>query len=282
MVTVYADILFLLNTLVDYLLLLITGRIAGIPLHRKRYWFAAIIGGGYAVLAVIPCLSFILASAPFKLLFWIIISGVAYGRSCQLIKLTLLLGGLSCSLAGVVLAAATQFNASRFLLISEVLVCSIVLFLIGTRFFLTSMQHHISGNLFPVTLSLAGNSIELAALSDTGNHLKNPVTGIPILVVSPHTLDPVLPASISHLLTELDLKYPTDLPVLIRTVAPELNPQLLPYRSLGCTSGLLLTLQTDWIQIKAHRHKNAMVALAPTNLGFGYSALWGGEWKGES
>ena len=282
MVTIYADILFLLNTFVDYLLLLITGRIAGIPLCRKRYWFAATIGGGYAVLAIIPCLCSVLTSVLSKLLVWFLISSIAYGRSFQLIKLTLLLGGISSSLAGVVLASATLFNTSRFMLIPSLLVVSIALFFIGTDFFHSSMQHNISGNIFPARLSIAGNLIELPTLLDTGNHLKNPVTGLPLLVVSIHTLNPILPSGLSQILLEGDLKNPSGLLNVIRTVAPELNPQLIPYRSLGCSSGLLLTLQTDWIQIKTHRYKNAAVALAPTNLGFGYSALWGGELKGES
>ena len=116
MVTIYADVLFLLNTLVDYLLLLITGRIAGIPLCRKRYWAAAVLGGGYSVLAIIPCLRTILASIPFKVLGWIAISAIAYGFSHQIIKLILLFGGTSCSLAGVVLALANFFDMKYFIL----------------------------------------------------------------------------------------------------------------------------------------------------------------------
>ena len=282
MVTIYADILFLLNMLVDYLLLLITGRIAGIPLCRKRYWLAAIAGGGYAVLSMIPSLRSVLTSVLFKLLIWFLISGIAYARSGQIIKLTLLLGGISCSLAGVVLAAATFFNTDAFMSIPALLMCSVVVFFMGTRFFRSSMQHNVFGNVFYVKLSIAGNSIELPTLLDTGNHLKHPVTGVPLLIVSIHALASVLPPALSLVLLESDLKNPTDLPEQIRTVAPEFNPQLVPYRSLGCASGLLLTLQTDWIQTKSHRYKNAAVALAPTNLGFGYSALWGGERKGDS
>jgi stage II sporulation protein GA (sporulation sigma-E factor processing peptidase) len=280
-VTIYADILFLLNLFVDYLLLLITGRIAGIPLCRKRYWFASIFGGGYAVLAMTSGLRSVLTSVPLKLLVWFLISGIAYGRSRHLIKLTLLLGGMSSSLAGVVLAAAILFNTNPIILIPSLLVCSIVLFSIGTCFFHSSMQHHISGNIFPAKLSVAGNFTELPTLLDTGNHLKNPVTGLPLLIVSIHSLNSVLPPVLSQTLLESDLSNPSGLPELIRTIAPELNPQLIPYRSLGCSSGLLLTLQTDWIQIKTHRYNNAAVALAPINLGFGYSALWGGDLKGE-
>ena len=53
MAVIYADGIFLINTLVDYLIILITGRIAGIPLLRKRFFFAALLGGLYGAAAVV-------------------------------------------------------------------------------------------------------------------------------------------------------------------------------------------------------------------------------------
>ena len=51
---VYLDSVFVLNTLMDYLLILATARLAGIALHRRRYWLAAILGGGYAAAVFLP------------------------------------------------------------------------------------------------------------------------------------------------------------------------------------------------------------------------------------
>jgi stage II sporulation protein GA (sporulation sigma-E factor processing peptidase) len=281
MVTIYADILFLLNTLVDYLLILITGRIAGIPLCRKRYWAAAVLGGGYAVLAIIPCLQTILASVPFKVLGWIVISAIAYGFSHQIIKLILLFGGTACSLAGVVLAMANFFDMKHFIVHPLIVPFSAILFLLGNRIFHTAMRHNVSGTIFQSTLSIDGNTLNLPTLLDTGNCLKHPITGQPILVVSLHALDSILPISLRHRFSQHNLTNPSDLSEFVRSTSPDLNPQLISYRSLGCSSGLLLTLQTDWIQIKTHRYPKGVVALAPTPLGFGYSALWGGELKGD-
>ena len=281
MTTIYADALFLINMLVDYLLLLVTGRIAGLPLCRKRYLAAAILGGGYSVLAIIPHLRTVLASVPFKLLVWIVISAIAYGFSHQIIKLVLLFGGASCSLAGAVLAMAYFFDMKRLTVRPFIVLCTTVLFLLGNQIFHTAMRHNVSGSIFQTTLSIAGNTLNLPTLLDTGNCLQHPITGQPILVVSIHALDSVLPVSLRHRFSQCVLTNPSDLPEFIRTTSPELNPQLISYRSLGCSSGLLLTLQTDWIQFKRHRYTRGVVALAPTPLGFGYSALWGGELKGE-
>ena len=49
MTVIYVDTLFLLNALVDYLLLLAAARLAGEPLRRVRFALGAVLGGGYAV-----------------------------------------------------------------------------------------------------------------------------------------------------------------------------------------------------------------------------------------
>ena len=54
MTVVYIDSVFVLNTLMDYLLCLVTARLAGIPLRRRRYLLAALAGGGYAVAVFLP------------------------------------------------------------------------------------------------------------------------------------------------------------------------------------------------------------------------------------
>ena len=63
---VYVDSVFVLNALMDYLLVLSVGRLAGIPLRRGRYLLAGLLGGAYAVAVFLPGLGF-LAATPVKL-----------------------------------------------------------------------------------------------------------------------------------------------------------------------------------------------------------------------
>ena len=49
MTVVYVDSVFVLNALMDYLLVLCAARLAGIPLRRRRYLLAGLLGGAYAV-----------------------------------------------------------------------------------------------------------------------------------------------------------------------------------------------------------------------------------------
>ena len=54
MTVVYIDSVFVLNALMDYLLLLSAGRLAGVPLRRGRYVLGALLGGGYAAAVFLP------------------------------------------------------------------------------------------------------------------------------------------------------------------------------------------------------------------------------------
>ena len=59
MTVIYVDTLFLLNAMVDYLLLLAAARLAGEPLARLRFLLGALLGGGYAVAIFRPGLAFL-------------------------------------------------------------------------------------------------------------------------------------------------------------------------------------------------------------------------------
>ncbi len=65
MTVVYVDSVFVLNSIMDYLMLLGTARLAGVPLRRRRCLLGAILGGAYAVAVFLPGLGF-LAAGPVK------------------------------------------------------------------------------------------------------------------------------------------------------------------------------------------------------------------------
>ena len=90
MTVVYVDSVFVLNAAADYLLLLSTASLAGIPLRRVRYALAALLGGGYAVAAFLPGMEF-LQAAPVKVVIGVLLALIAYGGEEKLLRLTLLL-----------------------------------------------------------------------------------------------------------------------------------------------------------------------------------------------
>ena len=285
MTVVYADSVFLLNGAMDYVLFLVTARLAGIPLKRRRYVLAALLGAVYAVSVFLPGLNF-LSAFSFKLAVGVLLALVAFGGEEKLLRLVLLLFAVACAMAGCVLAlgllAGSRVPVSNGIFYTDVdektlLIATAAAYLVLTVVFRASARHGVGGELIPITVCVGGRSVELTALHDSGNCLRDPAGGGAVLVAAPGSLNGVLPGSAGKLLTSELLRYPADLLEPLRAAAPALRPRLLPYRAVGVPGGLLLTIRSDWVDVSGQRYEGTSVALSPTALGTGYMALWGGD-----
>ena len=285
MTVVYIDSVFVLNTLMDYLLCLVTARLAGIPLRRRRYLLAALAGGGYAVAVFLPGCGF-LAAAPVKLAVGVCVTLIAYGGEEHLARLTLLLFALSCDLAGCVMAlgvlagsAVPMVNGIFYTDVDTkvLLIAAGSADLVLTVVFRAAARHNIEGEVLTVRICMEGKTIKLAALRDNGNSLREPMGGRPVLVLAYGALDTVLPRPVRQILTRDRLGRPTELLEPLMAAMPGLRPRLLPYHAVGTDSGFLLVIRTDWVEVGGICYQGAPVALAPSALGSGYAALWGGE-----
>lgn len=283
MTVIYIDSVFLLNSVMDYLLLLAAARLAGLPLRRGRYLLGALAGGAYAAAVFLPGLEW-LTAAPVKLAAGVLLCLIAYGGESRLPRLMLLFLAVSCAMAGCVLGLGllsgrgvpvvsgvfyTNVDA-RVLLIAAASAYAVL-----TVVFRAAASHAAAGMLLPVRVRLRGRTAELTALWDSGNDLREPVSGRPVLVVSPGVLDGALGTP----LTEERLRRPETLLEPLRQTAPELRPRLIPYHAVGTAGGLLLTIRTEWTEINGIRYPGLTAALSPTALGAG--ALWGGPVKKE-
>ena len=114
----------------------------------------------------------------------------------------------------------------------------------------------------PVELYYGGQTYRITALYDTGNALRDPITGKSVLVVD---------ADIARGLTGLDADALRD-PVASIVRFPGLR--LIPYQSVG-NSGFLLALQIPEAKV-GNRKENILVALSPHRLSHHYQALTGG------
>ena len=107
--------------------------------------------------------------------------------------------------------------------------------------------------------------MHFTALLDTGNELRDPVTGEGILVVS---------QSIARQLTGIPPAALTN-PVESITMLPGLR--LIPYKTVG-NSGFLLAMRIADARIGS-REGSVVVAFSPQNLGRNYQGLTGGMFR---
>lgn len=283
MTVIYVDTLFLLNAMVDYLLLLAAARLAGEPLARLRFLLGALLGGGYAVAIFLPGLAFLRhplcrgAAAVLMLL-------AAYGGSRRLVRQGVIFLALSCAFAGGVLAVGLMGGQGLALGRSGVIYSPLDLKLVllsaaGCYGALTMAFSRVgrhtaaSGELLPVRLTIGERTAELVALVDTGNTLTDPASGRPVMVAEGDRLTALFPKECCPEWD--DLEDPTSGLVRLGRGAWRGRFSLLPYRAVGVSRGLLLAVRVDQIQLAGEDRGPLLVALSPTPVsdGGGYGAL---------
>lgn len=272
---IYIDTLFLLNAIIDYLLLLAAARVAGEPLARLRFAVAGMIGGAYAVfIFVFP----ILEENLFKILLGCLMILVAYGKSRRLFRQGLIFLALSFAFAGGVLAISL-LGGQGLMLESGVyysgMDLKIVLLSAGFCYFLLSvlfrnfaMHSPITGDLLSLDLRIDDKEISLTALVDTGNTLQDPLSGMSVIVAEGACLFPFFQNNISL----GDLSHP--MLFLERNTEYQNRLRLLPYQVVGM-QGVLLVIKVDEMKVNGVVISERLVALSPTSVSDGgsYHAL---------
>ena len=274
---VYIDRLFFINAVVDYLLLLTTAQLMGMPLRRGRYIIVSIIGGLYGAAAmVIPLLGQWWAKSAVGL----VIALIAYWRETERWRAMALFFLLSGAMAGAMLAVTQRTGqGSGTLYFATVGWRTLLLSAAGFYGLLTVLFYqkakHGGGELMEMTVDAFGRQCRIQVLRDSGNVLRNPVDGAPVLVAESEAVRGLLPDTAAHII--MGGGGPEDKMAALYD-AGFTAFTLLPYQSIGCSEGLLLALKSDAIQAGNRRIPRALIALYHGSIGRGvYHGLWGGE-----
>ncbi|WP_409968238.1 sigma-E processing peptidase SpoIIGA [Bengtsoniella intestinalis] len=284
---VYLDSVFVMNTLMDYWLLLCTARLSGLGLVRWRYWLGAVVGGVYAVAVFLPWTPLWLGGIGGKCFAFIALILVAFWGQRQWVRLGLVFLGLSCAMAGGVLGlgmvsgyAIAQMAGVFYTDISTgaLLVAAVVGYGLIRLVFFAAGRKGLDGLLLPVTISHEGCKVEILALYDTGNTLKDCATGRSVLVVEAAAVATLWSKEVGQWLTPSRVANP--IPLLSQLQQLGVSPRLIPYQSVGVGSGFLVGIACEEVEIGNERLENLVIALSPNSLGNGYSALWGQKGAG--
>ena len=256
MLTVYLDLVMLLNFLVDFLLLLGTNRLSGFPAAPGRCALAAVFGRIYAGCCLLPGFRF-LGNLLWRCVSLCLMAAVAFGFRRDAVKRGGVFLLLSLSLGGMALCFTRQNFAALTLGAAGVWLLCRVAFGDGA----------VGREYVPVTLSYQGRTASFTALRDTGNTLHDPITGEPVLVVS---------GQIGEALTGLTQR---ELASPLETLAARPLPglRLIPYHAVGNPGGLLLAMRFPGAMV-GKKQQNVLVAFAAEGLGHTgmYQALTGG------
>lgn len=281
--TIYVDTLFLLNSAINGLLLMGSGRLGGAPVRPWRVAAGAALGGAYAVACVLPSFGF-LGAWPWKLLASVAMAVCTFGIARRTVKLWGVFLALSAAFGGLILVLVQLLGAGLLLVNGTayypvsgrlLLLTAAAVYILAKTVFARLVQHT-GDDLVPVELTSGGKTVKLTALRDTGNTLRDPATNRPVLVAEWRAVGSLLPPEAAWKRGQLE--DPASLMAQLMAVAPEKKWRLIPYRAVGTSGGLLLGMACDRMRIAKKTVNGGVIAFSPTPLsdGGGYTALIGG------
>lgn len=251
---IYLDLVILLNFLVDLLLLLGTNRLCGYPASAGRAALAAGLGGLYGGACLLPGFGF-LGNFLWRLVSLAALASIAFGISKSALRRGVVFVFLCTALGGAAAGMGTGGFLGLVLAAAVICLMCVVGFRgkVGERSFVK------------VELTYQGNQVSLTALQDTGNTLRDPVSGKPVLVVGAETAQKLTGLTMQQLRSPLE------------SVGALPGLRLIPYRAVGKEGGLLLAMKLQNVKIGSWKG-SSVVAFAPEGLGGEneYQALTGG------
>lgn len=261
---VYVDELFMLNAAIDYFLLLGTARLCSLPYRRGRYALAAAGGALWCCLGLLPKLTW-LGGAWMKTALAMGLCLAAFGREAKLWRSTAVFLALSFLFGGAVYALGlwrgTSLPGGRLARLDlRVLLLSFALCWAGVSLVLRRCAQ--GEKIHTVTLTRGERTVTLRALHDTGNTLRDAVSGKRVLVAEAGALAPLFSSEEAEALRGDAVRALSELPGF----------RLIPYAALG-GSGLLLCFRPDAVTVDGAEVSDIAAAVSPTALGGDFEAI---------
>ena len=243
----------LMNFLVDFLLLMAAGRLCNYPAKILRAVAGGVLGGLYAAFCLLPGFAF-LGKFIWRMVSLGVMAAAAYGYSVSALRRGMVFALLSLAMGSAVMGIG--YGGALGVVGTAGILCILCYF--GFRGGLGRTTY------IPVELSYGNKHLCLTALQDTGNTLRDPVTGQQVLVIGADAAQKLTG------LTQTQLRSP------VESLGAIPGLRLIPYHSIA-NGGFLLALRLKSVKIGSWKG-STLVAFAPEGLsGEGaYQALTGG------
>ena len=199
--TIYLDTLICVNIFIDYLILKVTQKTLHINTTEIRIISGAIVGGASVLIVFIPIYNCIF-SYVFKFISSaiIIITSFGYSTFRKLIIRTLTYFGISMVIFALVILIELAINPIGVVIYNDTLyfdispalliICTLITYLILSIYRKTNSKHIISRTIRSVTIYIKEDKkITFESAVDTGCNLKEPFSGLPVIVVEKEILN---------------------------------------------------------------------------------------------
>ena len=290
--TIYLDMVLLENLCMNYIILFATGYILKIKMKHWKLIISSLLGGIYAIvsyLEILPIYSHIFM----KILLSIAMVYIAYNakKVKTLMKQLILFYLTSFVFGGCAFALLYFIKPQDILMKNGVYVGTypLKIALLGglVGFILTYIAFKVvktklkkKDMIYPIMIKINNKSLNLQAMLDTGNLLKEPITGMPVIVVEKQELQSIIPITILEHMKEI---IGGEVPEIISEEEREYFTKfrVIPFSSIGKQNGLMLGIKADEVIIQKDEEKekqrNVIVGIFPETLSKNhtYTALIG-------
>ncbi|MDF2986911.1 MAG: sigma-E processing peptidase SpoIIGA [Eubacterium sp.] len=293
---IYLDILLLENLVINYLILYVTAKFSKLRVSTLRLFAGAAVGALYVIFIILqPVKIYYTTFAKILLSFFIIAITFSPRKVLPFLKTLVIFYISTFIFAGAALAFLFFNQQGGFVRNGIVYVFgqskwSLMFFSIVTvgiiiKIFMEVIQSRIIKDklLIPVKIAFDNRMIDLPALVDTGNSLKDPLTNLPVMVVEFKALEELLPEEIRSI---FENSKENDLNCVTATISTSKwfsRFRLIPFSSLGKENGMLIGFKPDFIEVGEEEEKrdikNVIVGIYNRSLSRNekYKALLGPE-----
>ena len=279
--TIYIDVVFLENLVMNSIILIASGIILKKKLKWIRILLASSLGAIYTIIGYMSVLE-IYSNLVLKVILSILIIYIAFNPQTvkQLWKDVLIFyltsfvfGGVAFALIYVVKPQDILMKNGLFLgtyPLKTVLLAAIVAFIIIIAAFAIVKTKFSKKDMFcDVEVELNNKKIKTRAMIDTGNLLKEPITNTPVIVLEHTLLYECVPKEILDNLESILGGELVKIPEEIRNEYIS-RLKLIPFASLGKQNGMLVGIKADSLKImqdeQEKESKNVIVGIYNKSL----------------
>ena len=278
--TIYLDVVFIENMCMNYIILFATAIITKIKVKHWKILISSVIGSIYAVILTLQLLE-IYSNFFLKIILSITMVYIALEPKNikNLLKQLIIFYLTSFTFGGVAFALLYFVRPQDILMKNGVYIGSypikiallggVVGFVIITTAFKLIKNRMTKKDMFcEIQINFNEKAVNVKALVDSGHFLKEPITGLPVIVIESKELQDILPETILENVEDILQGNKTE--VLSKEEYIIYKFRLIPFTSLGKQNGLLLGFKPDNVIIKTDENErklnNLVIGIYTKNL----------------
>lgn len=259
--TIYLDIIFLENFILNILLLYAVEIETRSKIKHYRIIIASLVGSIYATIIYVTKKGF-LYSIEMKLLLSIVMAYISFETKNfkELFKIIIYFYLTSFVFGGGALALIYMVNTGkisiqngiiqgRYTILTIMMGVVIAFIIIMIVFKFKKNKIYKNDLICNIKIKINNKEIKTKAMIDTGNLLKEPITNVPVVIVEHNLLKSIIP---NEILQNIDKILGGDLSEISENIKNQylLKMKVIPFTSIGKQNGMLLGIKAQELKIE--------------------------------